>query len=108
MEILNVFLALFLAAGSFIAGKTISDTYHREYTIREKEALERQYLRLRTRMDADDPVKPYVSSSPAKFVPPAQGAFSGELLTQFADKMNTNGQATAILNNKHGTDRRRP
>lgn len=106
MEILNVFLALFLAAGSFIAGKTISDTYHREYTIREKEALERQYLRLRTRMDADDPVKPYVAPSPARFIPP-QNAFPDELLTQFDKKMRTNGQATAILNNNKGTGRRR-
>lgn len=46
---------------SFWAGKSISDRYHDREEINIRYALEKQFVRLRAGVDADDPAKPYVA-----------------------------------------------
>ena len=46
---------------SFWAGKTVSDRYHDREEANTRYALEKQYVRLKANVDADDPAKPYIA-----------------------------------------------
>lgn len=95
--LLNVILALLLSSGFFILGVYFADRYHQETDIRVKEALEKQYLRLSCNMDADDPVRPYIAPRTRRTA--RTSTLSGELLTEFKQKMNKDGKATVFINN---------
>ena len=83
MSILDNTIILSLIVGAFIAGMKIADKYHREARQEIKTALQRQFLRLQTDMDADDPVQPY--QSPFS-VPP-----------EFEERLRENGSATMAV-----------
>lgn len=95
--LVNVLLALLVAASSFWTGKRFADNYNDTAAQRQKEALERQYMRLRVHMDADDPCKPYVAAHPVR-QSRSEVFKDKELLAQFENQMKENGQATALLN----------
>lgn len=50
---------LVLCAGSFLLGMNIANKYNAEERSHTKDALERQFMRLRANADSDDPVRPY-------------------------------------------------
>lgn len=50
---------LALCAGSFLLGMNIANKYNADERSHTKDALERQYMRLRANADSDDPVRPY-------------------------------------------------
>lgn len=52
-------ILLVLCAGSFLLGMNIANKYNAEERSHTKDALERQYMRLRANADSDDPVRPY-------------------------------------------------
>lgn len=90
--LLNLFLTLFLCALSFYAGKRLADSYHEKAAQHEKDMLERQYIRLRSGCDWNDPAGPY------QYYPQKQ-AFTPELLKQFENRMNETGKATVQFKN---------
>ena len=73
---------------SFSAGMMVANRYNERAVLMQKDALERQYVRLVARADADDPCKPY------------RPAFSPSQLNEFESRLKTNGQATVQLNKK--------
>ena len=64
MTFLCSLICLALIVLSFIAGLRLDNYYHTRFSISQKEALERQFMRLRAGMDADDPVRPYYNPQP--------------------------------------------
>lgn len=85
--ILNSLIALVVSWLSFEAGRRLADKYRDRAETEQKEALERQYLRLHAGMDADAPCKPYVKRT----IPQS-------LLKQMDTKLKTEGQASVLLN----------
>lgn len=67
----------------------VANHYNNRAALMQKDALERQFVRLVARADADDPCKPY------------QQAFSPSQLNAFETRLKTNGQATVQLNKKN-------
>ena len=59
MQILDNFIIVSLIILSFIAGLRVDNWYHMKALADKKDALERQFIRLRARADADDPCRPY-------------------------------------------------
>lgn len=74
--------SLFFAAGMFVANR-----YNDRASADRKDALERQFLRLRAHADADDPCKPYKSRVAV-------------LPKEFEEQLRATGQATAMLKPK--------
>ena len=68
----------------FLAGLFVANYYNDKASAGTKDALERQFLRLRAHADADDPCRPYKSSVTV-------------LPEGFEETLRTNKQATAIL-----------
>lgn len=97
MQIIDNLLILTLIVSSFIAGMKLERFYNREAQRNIKEALEKQFLRLRAKADADDPCKPY--GTPQIFQPiPIQyntGDFDGDgpINQQFMDNLKATGHA---------------
>ena len=85
---MDMFLTTAIAVVShslfFLAGLFVANYYNDKSAANTKDALERQFLRLRAHADADDPVKPYKSSVTV-------------LPEGFEEQLRSNGQATAIL-----------
>ena len=71
----------------FVFGLIIANHYNDKAECQKKDALERQYLRLKAHTDADDPCKPYKSR--VRVLPEG-----------FEETLRNNGAATAILKNK--------
>lgn len=59
MQMLDNFIIILLIVLSFISGLKLSDHYHNQEKQNLRDALERQFLRLKAGSDADDPVRPY-------------------------------------------------
>ena len=59
--ILDTLIVIALCIGFFVFGLKLSDHYHDQAARDTKDALERQFLRLRAKADADDPCKPYMA-----------------------------------------------
>ena len=93
--IIIALIVLIIAGGSFFLGKNVADSYNLKQSIAMKEALERQYLRLRAYMDADDPCKPYVRVQPIPQQP--KSGIPDDMLTQIGKKMNKGERATVTL-----------
>ena len=81
-----LFIVLFLIIMAFIAGLKLSGWYHRQAEQDRQYALEKQFVRLRTGADADDPVGPYVARQRIQLPP------------EFEERLRENGRATASLN----------
>lgn len=73
--------------------------YNREAQQSTKEALEKQFLRLRAKADADDPCKPYGTHQVIPFTPVKYntGDFDGDgpINQQFMDNLKATGRAKA-------------
>lgn len=111
MQILDNLIILSLIFLSFLAGMKLANHYNRQSEQNRKDALERQFVRLRTQTDADDPVRPYVHrAAPRSYVPPVvapmnfnTGDFDGDnqvkqaIDQSFMDHLKTNGRASTKL-----------
>lgn len=99
---LDNFIILALIVLSFISGLKVSEHYHKKAAADMKEALEKQFLRLKARADADDPCKPY--GTPQVYTPIKQlfstGDYDGDnpLNEEFINKLKDKGKATVKLN----------
>lgn len=75
-----------LMGASFSAGVWLAERFNSLARREQKEALERQYVRLVSRSDADDPCKPYITQTPSAFP-------SGPIDQQFMNDLQQNGKA---------------
>lgn len=102
MNIVDNFIIISLIVLAFVAGMKLSDRYHRKAEQDTKDALEKQFLRLRARADADDPCRPYIA--PRSFMPvnppvvnTGAGDFDGDgvgpISQEFVDELKTTGKA---------------
>lgn len=90
-SILDNFIIVALVILSFIGGMKISDHYHAKALLHERIELQRQYVRLQTGQDADDPCQPYI-------MPQLQRQFT--VTPEFLDRLRTNGAATMAVPKK--------
>ena len=99
MQILDNFLILAIHVLCFIAGIKLANYYNRQAKLDIKDALERQFVRLRTRSDADDPCKPYVHHGFVQTVPVTpvypSGDYDGDgpISPEFMEQLRQNGSA---------------
>ena len=104
MQLVDNLIIILLVVGSFIAGMTIANRYNRAAIRDTRDALERQFIRLKAGADADDPVKPYTAAgyefTPLQPVP--TGDYDGDpppvVNTEFMDRLKTNGRAAVKFN----------
>ncbi len=83
-----------LIIASFIAGLRLDNYYHTRASISQKEALEKQFVRLRVNADADDPVRPYGTPQyfnpiPVQYYPEPRPVVD----QNFMDELKTTGKA---------------
>jgi len=60
MQIVDNLIIMLLHVLCFVAGMKIANHYNNKAALEKKDALERQFVRLQTRSDADDPCRPYL------------------------------------------------
>lgn len=77
MQILDNLIILSLIVLSFISGMCLANKYHMMASQEQKEALEKQFLRLKARSDADDPCRPYGTPRWSRSIPQT-GDFDGD------------------------------
>lgn len=98
MQIVDNLIILCLIILSFVSGITLANKYNRQAQYEKKDALERQFLRLKANADADDPCKPYIAPIPIRKY---SGDFDGDPIGQpFMDQLKKTGRATTKLPNK--------
>jgi hypothetical protein len=97
MQILDNLIIVALIILAFIAGMRLEFNYHIRSKQDVKDALERQYLRLRAKADADDPCRPY--AAPQVFKPINSGDNDGDRLIddKFMEQLKTTGHAKTTL-----------
>ena len=95
MQILDNLIIVSLIVGAFFAGMYVSGRFNAKSAIEVKEALEKQYLRLRAKADADDPCRPYIAPRVLTPFPRPTGDFDGDqpIGQSFMDELKTNGKA---------------
>lgn len=102
MQILDNLIIVSLIVLSFIAGLRVDNRYHVNALADKKDALERQYIRLRAKADADDPCKPYgkpLFPQPIPVIHNAGDTDGDQLINQqFMDHLQKNGRASTKLN----------
>lgn len=101
MQILDNFLIIVLHVLCFAAGVKLANWYNKNSRRELKEELQRQYLRLKTNMDADDPCRPYMMSveqvapvpdmQPKVYKHPANS--KQPISPQFMEQLQQTGQA---------------
>lgn len=95
MELYGVAIIILLIAVSYTLGMKTANWYNDKAFREQREALERQYLRLRAGTDYYDPVGPYkVRGIPLK----SQKCFSPAQLEEFETRLKNNGSATVMFN----------
>ena len=104
MQILDNLIIILLIVTSFMSGMAIANKYNRKAEREKRDALERQFLRLKAKADADDPCKPYTAPN-FTYVPPAPlpntGDYDGDpppINTEFMDRLKKNGKAAVKFN----------
>ena len=88
----NILIAALLVL-SFIAGLRVDNHYHQKADLDRKEALEKQFIRLRAKADADDPVRPYGTPQVLPPIPVNYSAHAGPITQEFMDELKTTGKA---------------
>ena len=89
---LDALIILVINILTFTAGMMIANYYNDKAEREKKDALERQFVRLRCKMDADDPCKPYVS----RLAPLNTGDFDGDrgpITEEFMKNLKEKGSA---------------
>ncbi len=96
MQIIDNLIIMLLHVLCFYAGMKIANYYNEKALSEKKDALERQYLRLRTRSDADDPCRPYSYHVQPQFTqaPAAMSAEPGMSANMFTDMCSVNSGNT--------------
>lgn len=87
MHILEDIIIVALVAASFFAGVGLANCFNKQALAEQKEALEKQYLRLKANADADDPCKPYRYFANTSPLPSPQ----------FEERLKQDGKAIAKL-----------
>ena len=87
-------LVLLLVVLSFIAGLRLDNYYHAKAAADKKDALERQFIRLRAQADADDPCQPYMRRTENMY------PIAPQIDQNFMEHLQKNGRATTKLKNK--------
>lgn len=87
-ELAYVFSALFISAASFIFGVRLSDRYHEQKEREIRNALQKQFVRLKAGMDSDDPIQPYTALEPEK---------KYSVSHEFMRRLRTHGSATEAV-----------
>ena len=101
MQIIDNIIIVSIHVLCFIAGMRLANFYNRKAEIEKKEALEKQFLRLKVRADADDPCKPYIAPQYAQYIPVNYntGDFDGDLVNEeFMNRLKKTGRATIKIN----------
>ena len=97
MTVLEAALIMLMVVGAFVAGLRLDAYYQNKAANETKTALEKQFLRLKSGSDADDPCKPYVWSLPEKKL--QTGDFDGDrpnpLPPECLHNLKENGKAVA-------------
>lgn len=95
MQIVDGIIVLALIVLAFIAGLRLDNYYHVRMSLGVKEALEKQFLRLRAGADADDPCKPYGTPQVFQPLPLHTGDYDGDgpINQQFMDNLKATGHA---------------
>lgn len=93
MQILDNLIILTLIVLSFVAGLRVDNHYHQKADLDRKEALEKQFVRLRAKADADDPVRPYGTPQVLPPIPINYSAPAGPITQEFMDELKTTGKA---------------
>ena len=97
MEPISLIVAAILMFAAFFAGIALANWYNDKAQAALKEAIERQYLRLRAGADADDPCKPYVfTQQNVKPADPIPGY--GPISPEFMDELRATGKARTQFN----------
>jgi hypothetical protein len=96
MQILDNLIIITIHVLCFVAGMKIANHYHAIADADKKDALERQFLRLRVKADADDPCRPYIAP---RAVAPLQksGDYDGDncpIPPEFMERLKENGKAS--------------
>lgn len=99
----TVLLIILLVAGSFSAGVWLADRFNTRAAREQKLALEKQYVRLVSRSDADDPCKPYL---PKPVVAPGfdETFPTGPIDQKFMDDLQQNGKAATRFRKPGATE----
>jgi hypothetical protein len=100
MQILDNLIIVSLIILAFIAGMKIDSRYHEREDISVKDALERQFLRLRAKADADDPCRPYGTPQVFHPIPKPTGDFDGDnfpIKQDFLDELKSTGRAKTTI-----------
>lgn len=90
MELYGVAAIILLVAVSYYAGMRTANWYNDRAAQEQKDALERQYARIRTGSDYYDPVGPYIRSRKTGFTP--------SQLEEVEERLKSNGSAVYMLN----------
>ena len=100
MQIIDNLIIVSLIILAFIAGMKIDNHYHEKEDMSVKDALEKQFLRLRAKADADDPCRPYGTPQIFRPIPRPTGDFDGDnfpIKQEFMDELKTTGRAKTTL-----------
>lgn len=95
MTILEYVVFSVLIVAAFIAGMRLDNYYQQKSAKEVKEALERQFVRLRAKADADDPCRPYGTPQWVQPIPLNTGDFDGDgpIGQEFMQELKTSGKA---------------
>lgn len=95
MQIVYDLIVLVLLIISFASGIALDSRYHEKASMEVKEALEKQFLRLRAKADADDPCKPYGTPQIYSPIPLNTGDYDGDgpINQSFMDQLKKTGKA---------------
>lgn len=98
MQIIDNLIILSLIVSAFCLGMYVSNRYNAKASMEVKDALERQYLRLRAKADADDPCRPYIAPRVLHPIPRPSGDYDGDeelrpITPEFMDNLKEKGRA---------------
>jgi len=105
MQILDNLLIISLIVAAFCLGMYTDSRYHHKAALDQKDALERQFMRLRAKADADDPCKPYMAPR-SYWTPPVQvpvQPVEQPIDENFMEHLQKNGRASTKLRNSKAT-----
>ena len=108
MQILDNLIIILLHVACFIAGIKLANYYNEKAIREQKDALQKQYVRLAARSDADDPCQPYMTpdgpckpygtpdyypENPDCYPTGNTGGDNQPITPEFMDELRQNGRA---------------